>query len=37
VQQLYMIAAIPFIIGAVTALIMMPMFSERMATHGPGR
>lgn len=37
VQQLYMIAAIPFVIGAITALIMMPMFAERMRTLGPGR
>ncbi len=37
VQQLYMIAAIPFVVGAVAALILMPMFTERMATHGPGR
>ena len=37
VQDLYMIATIPFVIGAVVAFIMMPMFAERMATHGPGR
>jgi AAHS family 4-hydroxybenzoate transporter-like MFS transporter len=37
VQQLYMIATIPFIVGAVAAFILMPMFAERMATHGPGR
>jgi AAHS family 4-hydroxybenzoate transporter-like MFS transporter len=37
VQQLYMFAAVPFVVGAIAALIMMPMFAERMATHGPGR
>jgi len=37
VQDLYMIATIPFVIGAVAAFILMPMFAERMATHGPGR
>jgi AAHS family 4-hydroxybenzoate transporter-like MFS transporter len=37
VQQLYMIATIPFIVGAVVAFMLMPMFAERMATHGPGR
>jgi len=37
VQQLYMFAAVPFVIGAIAALIMLPMFAERMATHGPGR
>ena len=37
VQQLYMCAAIPFVLGAIAAFIMMPMFTERMATHGPGR
>jgi AAHS family 4-hydroxybenzoate transporter-like MFS transporter len=37
VQQLYMIATIPFIVGAVAAFMLMPMFAERMATHGPGR
>jgi len=37
VQTLYMIAAVPFVLGAITAFIMMPMFSERMLTHGPGR
>src|SRR5262249_30804511 len=37
VQDLYMIATIPFVIGAVAAFILMPMFSERMRTIGPGR
>jgi AAHS family 4-hydroxybenzoate transporter-like MFS transporter len=37
VEDLYMIATIPFVIGAVAAFILMPMFNERMATHGPGR
>jgi AAHS family 4-hydroxybenzoate transporter-like MFS transporter len=37
VEDLYMIATIPFVIGAVAAFILMPMFAERMATHGPGR
>lgn len=37
VQDLYMIATIPFVIGAVAAFILMPMFADRMATHGPGR
>jgi AAHS family 4-hydroxybenzoate transporter-like MFS transporter len=37
VQQLYMIAAIPFVLGAIAAFILMPMFTERMATLGPGR
>ena len=37
VQDLYMMAAIPFVIGAVASFILMPMFAERMATHGPGR
>jgi AAHS family 4-hydroxybenzoate transporter-like MFS transporter len=37
VQDLYMIATIPFVVGAVVAFILMPMFAERMATHGPGR
>jgi MFS transporter, AAHS family, 4-hydroxybenzoate transporter len=37
VQHLYMVATIPFMIGAVVAFILMPMFAERMATHGPGR
>jgi AAHS family 4-hydroxybenzoate transporter-like MFS transporter len=37
VQDLYMIATIPFVIGAVAAFILMPMFTDRMATHGPGR
>jgi AAHS family 4-hydroxybenzoate transporter-like MFS transporter len=37
VQDLYMIATIPFVIGAVAAFILMPMFAERMETHGPGR
>jgi AAHS family 4-hydroxybenzoate transporter-like MFS transporter len=37
VQDLYMIATIPFVIGAVVAFILMPIFAERMATHGPGR
>jgi AAHS family 4-hydroxybenzoate transporter-like MFS transporter len=37
VQQLYMFAAVPFVVGAIAALIMMPMFAERMATQGPGR
>ena len=37
VQQLYMIAAIPFMMGAIAAFILMPMFAARMQTHGPGR
>ena len=37
VQDLYMIATIPFVIGAVAAFILMPMFNERMRTVGPGR
>ncbi len=37
VQELYMAAAIPYVLGAIAAFIMMPMFAERMATHGPGR
>ncbi len=37
VEDLYMIATVPFVIGAVAAFILMPMFNERMATHGPGR
>jgi AAHS family 4-hydroxybenzoate transporter-like MFS transporter len=37
VQDLYMIATIPFVVGAVVAFILMPIFAERMATHGPGR
>jgi MFS transporter, AAHS family, 4-hydroxybenzoate transporter len=37
VSQLYMVAAIPFAIAAVVAFILMPLFTERMATHGPGR
>lgn len=37
VQDLYMIATIPFVIGAVAAFILMPMFAERMRTQGPGR
>jgi AAHS family 4-hydroxybenzoate transporter-like MFS transporter len=37
VEDLYMIATIPFVIGVVAAFILMPMFNERMATHGPGR
>lgn len=37
VEDLYMIATIPFVVGAVAAFILMPMFNERMATHGPGR
>jgi MFS transporter, AAHS family, 4-hydroxybenzoate transporter len=37
VQDLYMIATIPFVIGAVVAFVLMPMFTDRMATHGPGR
>ena len=37
VQQLYMIATIPFIVGTIAALVLMPMFAERMKTHGPGR
>jgi hypothetical protein len=37
VEDLYMIATIPFVIGAVVAFILMPMSAERMATHGPGR
>jgi AAHS family 4-hydroxybenzoate transporter-like MFS transporter len=37
VQQLYMAAAIPYVLGAIAAFIMMPMFAERMATQGPGR
>jgi hypothetical protein len=37
VQQLYMIAAIPFVLGAVAAAILMPMYAARMQSHGPGR
>jgi len=37
VQKLYMIATIPFIIGAITAMIMMPMFAQHMREVGPGR
>ena len=37
VEDLYMIATIPFVIGAVAAFILMPMFNERMRTIGPGR
>jgi MFS transporter, AAHS family, 4-hydroxybenzoate transporter len=37
VQQLYMIAAIPFALGAIVTFILMPLFTDRMATHGPGR
>jgi AAHS family 4-hydroxybenzoate transporter-like MFS transporter len=37
VQDLYMIATIPFVVGAVASFILMPMFADRMATHGPGR
>jgi MFS transporter, AAHS family, 4-hydroxybenzoate transporter len=37
VEDLYMIATIPFVIGAVVAFILMPLFADRMATHGPGR
>jgi AAHS family 4-hydroxybenzoate transporter-like MFS transporter len=37
VEDLYMIATIPFVIGAVAAFILMPMFTERMQTVGPGR
>lgn len=37
VQQLYMIATIPFVLGSIVAFILMPMFAERMATVGPGR
>ena len=37
VQQLYMIATIPFVLGAILAFILMPLFAERMRTVGPGR
>jgi MFS transporter, AAHS family, 4-hydroxybenzoate transporter len=37
VTQLYMIAAIPFVVGAIVAFILMPLFAERMRTVGPGR
>ena len=37
IEDLYMIATFPFIIGSIAAFILMPMFAERMATHGPGR
>ncbi len=37
VQQLYMVATIPFIVGAIVAIIMMPMFAQHMRTVGPGR
>ena len=37
VQDLYMVATVPFVVGAVVAFILMPMFAERMETHGPGR
>ena len=37
VQQLYMAATIPFIVGAIVAIIMMPMFAQHMRTVGPGR
>src|SRR5712671_2125766 len=37
VQQLYMIAAIPFVLGAIVAFILMPMYAARMQSHGPGR
>jgi AAHS family 4-hydroxybenzoate transporter-like MFS transporter len=37
VEDLYMIATIPFVVGAVAAFILMPMFNERMQTIGPGR
>lgn len=37
VEDLYMIATIPFVIGAVAAFVLMPMFNERMRTIGPGR
>jgi len=37
VQQLYMIAAIPFVLGAIAAAILMPMYAARMQSHGPGR
>jgi AAHS family 4-hydroxybenzoate transporter-like MFS transporter len=37
VQDLYMVATIPFVIGAVAAFFLMPMFNERMRTMGPGR
>ena len=37
VETLYMIATIPFVIGAAAAFILMPLFHQRMATMGPGR
>ena len=37
VQQLYMIAAIPFVLGAIAAAVLMPLYAARMQTHGPGR
>jgi len=37
VQQLYMFATIPFIVGAIVAIILMPMFAQHMRTVGPGR
>ena len=37
VERLYMIATIPFIIGAIVAIIMMPMFAQYMRTVGPGK
>jgi AAHS family 4-hydroxybenzoate transporter-like MFS transporter len=37
VHQLYMAAAVPFALAAIAAFILMPLFTERMATHGPGR
>lgn len=36
-ERLYMIATIPFIVGAIVAVIMMPMFAQYMRTVGPGR
>jgi MFS transporter, AAHS family, 4-hydroxybenzoate transporter len=37
VQQLYLYATVPFIIGAIVAIILMPMFAQHMRTVGPGR
>src|SRR5262249_8715303 len=37
VEDLYMIATIPFVVGAVAAFILMPLFNERMRTMGPGK
>jgi AAHS family 4-hydroxybenzoate transporter-like MFS transporter len=37
VPELYMVAAIPFVLGSIVAFILMPMFAERMRTVGPGK